>query len=177
MFDRRRDGLSQVQNVLWTGVTREALCQHAGRANCTPSWCFQSDGWNGPQPGWKSAADSGRNCERKLYQPANGGAAFTVLFLKIVNRLLQMKLFIFNVRAVSCRTIDADDISADRAVSSRRNRQHRGHDLDGHHVRVHELDEHLGVADIASCGMLPGRCHRSLLLTATTCRCVSGMPP
>ena len=74
--------------------------------------------------------------------------------------LLHEALVILNMRAVSCRTVDADDISADRAVSSRRNGQHRGHNLGAGHVRVHELDEHLGVANMASRGVLPSRCHR-----------------
>ena len=65
------------------------------------------------------------------------------------------------MRAVSCRTVDADDISADRAVSSRRNGQHRGHNLHGRRVRVHEPDEHLGVADVAGRRVLPSRYHLS----------------
>ena len=75
--------------------------------------------------------------------------------------LLHEALVILNMRAVSCRTVDADDISADRAVSSRRNGQHRGHNLHGRRVRVHEPDEHLGVADVAGRRVLPSRCHLS----------------
>ena len=75
--------------------------------------------------------------------------------------LLHEALVILNMRAVSCRTVDADDISADRAVSSRRNGQHRGHNLHGRRVRVHEPHEHLGVADVAGRRVLPSRCHLS----------------
>ena len=89
MFDRRRDGLSQVP-CWWTGVTPKALCHCGARpvgsrggsgdaTNCTPSWCFQHRWWSGLSPGWKSP-DS-EELERKLMPACNGGACFTVLIL------------------------------------------------------------------------------------------------
>ena len=76
MFDRRRDGLSQVQNVLvdggYTGKPFATAVQGllgaavevVKRNELHTSWCFQSDGWwSGLSPGWKSAADSGRTAK------------------------------------------------------------------------------------------------------------------
>ena len=76
MFDRRRDGLSQVQNVLGgRGLHRKAFAtavqgllgasvEVVKRNELHTSWCFQSDGWwSGLSPGWKSAADSGRTAK------------------------------------------------------------------------------------------------------------------
>ena len=77
MFDRRRDGLSQVQNVLvdggYTGKPFATAVQNllgarggSGETQRTAHlrWCCRSDGWwSGLSPGWKSAADSGRTAK------------------------------------------------------------------------------------------------------------------
>ena len=78
MFDRHRDGLNQVQNVLvdggYTGKPFAAPAKPVGSRggsgetpNCTPSWCCRRDGWwSGLSLGWRSAAGSGRTAIRKL---------------------------------------------------------------------------------------------------------------
>ncbi len=73
MFDRRRDGLSQVQNVLvdggYTGKPFATAVQDllgasvevVKRSELHTFVVLPSDGWwSGLSPGWKSAADSGR---------------------------------------------------------------------------------------------------------------------
>ena len=76
MFDRRRDGLSQVQNVLvdggYTGKPFATAVQGllgaavevVKRNELHTFVVLPSDGWwSGLSPGWKSAADSGRTAK------------------------------------------------------------------------------------------------------------------
>ena len=84
MFDRRRDGLSQVQNVLVDGTAVGLLgasVEVVKRNELHTWWYCRSDGWwSGLSPGWKSAADSGRTA--KGSSTSLVVLAFTVLILK-----------------------------------------------------------------------------------------------
>ena len=68
------------------------------------------------------------------------------------------KLTILAVRTVGRLTGAASDVAAHFAVTGWWNWPDQGNHLEAGH-RVHELDEHLDVADVASRGMLRSRCH------------------